>query len=402
MQVMGYYDTKALYVPLSDVLSGTSWFNAWVNQSNTALVILLICLGLLPFALASICEAIFQGRERMTFIAYVNGPANIIRIVLIFLLTTGGAGLYAIATMMFISHFCVMVAEWFFMLKHIIVPKLRFSFSFAMMLVRQSLTFLGIDAVIAVISSLYLVLLSRYINESAVGLYSSATQLVTPLLILYQSIVLSVFPIMCQRFDPKNPLGLKKISTNLLELLLILAIPMTIGIMFFAEWGLVFVYGKDQFALAGEAVRLTALVVLMQAITSVFGRVLVASLKEKVTLRIVIVNLTLSFILGSVLIPQYGVLGAAMASFFTMIVDLAQHYVPVSRMLQGVPLIKLAWRPTLAAGVMAGFLYVAQGQNEILSIGLAILVYFGTLGLLLVATIGGPRQIRAKYLGAPS
>lgn len=399
MRIMGYDQTPGLYVSLEDIKSGVGWFNAWVNQANTAHIILIVCLGLMPFALASICEAVFQGREQMTYIAYVNGPANIIRIVLILILTINGTSLYPIAILMFVSHVFVMIAEWYFMLRHITVPKLQFDLRFAVQQVKKSLTFLSIDALIAVFASTYLILISKFINEAAVGLFSSATQLVTPLVILYQSIVLSVFPIMCQRFDKDNPSGMKRISNTLLEILLILAIPMTVGVFAFAEWGLVFVYGKEQFAEAGEAVRLMALVVLMQSITAVLGRVLVASMRERVTLRIVAVNLVISLVLGIYFIPRYGIFGAAFASLLAMFVDLAQHYFPVAKMLNGVPLINLSWRPTLAAGIMAAFLYIMKDQNEILTIGLAIGVYFIALAILMIITVGSPQKIRAKYLG---
>ncbi|MCA9890430.1 MAG: flippase [Anaerolineae bacterium] len=400
MEVMGYNDLRVFFVSFKDLTTDASWFGGWMNQANTGLVILIVCLGLLPFALASICEGIFQGREQMTFIAYVNGPANIVRIVLIFLLTTNGAGLYPIAIIMFVSHIFVMLAEWFFMQRLIGMPPLDFHASYAYYLVRKSLTFLGIDAIIAIMSSMYLVLLVHYINEAAVGLLSSATQLITPLNILYQSIVLSVFPIMCQRFDPQNPSGLKRISSNLLEMLLILAIPMTVGVLFFAEWGLVFVYGKPEFAQAGEAVRLMVFAALMQSVTSVLGRVLVASMRERVTLRIVTINLFLTFVLGVYFIERYGVLGAALASLIATVFDLIQHYIPVAMMFKRISLLQIAWRPTIAAGVMGLFIYVFQGQPELLTIILAVGVYFISLGLVMLLTVGGISRIRLRYLGA--
>src|SRR5215217_3496844 len=39
-------------------------------DSDTADAVLLIALGLLPYALSSVCEGVFQGLERMEYIAY--------------------------------------------------------------------------------------------------------------------------------------------------------------------------------------------------------------------------------------------------------------------------------------------------------------------------------------------
>ncbi|NJL54241.1 oligosaccharide flippase family protein [bacterium] len=406
---MGYNDGPEFthYAPyflggLGDAFDYT-WNLTFGTQADTALVIFIICLGLLPYAISQIMEAIFQAHEQMTFIAYVNAPANVIRIALIFVLTTGGQGLYSIAVMMLISHVFVMLAELYFMLRYIVRPAFRLDVSFAYDLMKQSVTFLGIDGIIAIMSSLHLIMLSRFLNESAVGLFSSATQIVTPLIILYQSVVLAVFPIMCQRFDVADTSQLRRISNRLLEMLMVIAVPMSVGVFLMAEWGLSFLYGGDEFAAAAGAVRVIVVIGLLQAITAVLGRVLVASLREKTTLRIVAINLVVSFVAGLILIPRYGVMGAAYAGVIVMVINAIQHYIPVAKILHGMPLMTLLWKPVLASAAMGAYIvtfYINGGQNALLTVLIASTLYFAVLAGVMVLSIGGPRQIKAHYLGA--
>lgn len=393
-------------VELTDPVLGsafTPYRALYIGYPDTRLVISLVCLGLFPFALSSICEAIFLAWERMTFIVSVRGPVNIVRIVFIFLVVTQGWGLYAVAFVLFFSYLGILIFDWFFILRYIARPKLEFDFSFGLSLLRKSSTFLGVDAVIALMSSMQVLLLSSLLTQREVGLYSSAIQLVTPLQIAYRAIVMSVFPLMCRRFDAGSFAGLRQIANRLIEMIMFIAIPLTFGITFMAEWGLVFLYADPEFAEAGGAVRIVVWVVLLRVFTSVLGQVLVAGLKEKVTLRIVIIDVFVAGIAGFVLIQRFGMLGAAYASFIVVVVDLLQHYIPVARIFQGIPLIRMMWRPTIASLVMSGYVYYVytlNGMNAWLTIISAALLYGFVLTLLLLVTVGGPSQLRARYLGA--
>ena len=50
-------------------------------STETVFVILLLSLGLLPFSLSTVCEAVFQAWERMHYIAWANVPVNIAKVV---------------------------------------------------------------------------------------------------------------------------------------------------------------------------------------------------------------------------------------------------------------------------------------------------------------------------------
>ena len=60
---------------------------------DTSKVVLLLSLGLIPYALGSICEAIFQGWERMRLIAIANIPVNVLKIGLSLAVLFLGSGL---------------------------------------------------------------------------------------------------------------------------------------------------------------------------------------------------------------------------------------------------------------------------------------------------------------------
>lgn len=366
-------------------------------STGTASIILLLSLGLIPYSLSAICEAVFQAWERMHYIAYANVPANIAKLSLAFLILSRGYGLYHLVILLLASRVAIVGVEWWLMLRHITRPRVRIDPRFSLAMIRTTVTFLGMDGIIAIWASLNIVLLSKLASETEVGLYSAATQLMVPVILVYQSIVLSIFPMMCRKFEPSFQ-SLKRITENVIELLLAIALPGAVGLFFLADSVLLFLYGKEDFLLASGALRIMVWNLILIALTTALGQVLLASLREKVTLRIVAIDVLISLVFGLILISQFGLIGAAIAALLTRIVDFFQHYVPVSRLLSQIALGRLVWKPVVAGTCMAVYLVVVGSQGVLLTVISAGGLYAGVLLALALWSIGGPRQLKDRYL----
>jgi len=246
-------------------------------------------------------------------------------------------------------------------------------------------------------SSLNVLLLSKLATETEVGLYSAATQLMAPLLLVYQSIGQGVFPLMCRKVEPGFQ-SLKRISAQVIEVLLILALPALAGLFFLGDWALSILYKNPVFQQAFPALRIVAWVLISQVFTSVLGQALVASHREKITLRIVAVDTLINLVVGWPLISFFGLRGAAIALLVTRLVDCCQHYIPVSRLFCGIPLAKIIWKPIIAGVCMTAYLLFSSTQTGILRGVSAAGIYSAALIVLAIWASGGVRRFRDKYL----
>jgi O-antigen/teichoic acid export membrane protein len=264
-------------------------------------------------------------------------------------------------------------------------------------MVKKTAPFLCIDGLIAVMSSTNLLLVSKLASQQDAGLYNAATQMLVPVVLIYQNVAISVFPAMCRQFG-SGPQSLRRITEHTMELLLAIAIPTTMGIFVMAEGGLSILYGSRQFLAAASAVRVLVWTLLLTAVTNVLGPVLIASLRERVTLRIVGINLAVSVALGFLLIGKYGIIGAAVTALVTRILDFTQHYIRVVRILPDLSLWAVAWKPALATAGMVGYLMLQRSHNLAMTIAIAACLYATVLFLLLLITNGGPGRLKARYL----
>ena len=364
---------------------------------STSVVILLLSFGLLPYTFSAICEGIFQGWEQMRYIAYVNVPVNIAKIAATFLLLSGNRGLYTVILVLLACLFTIAIAELWIVFRRFPVRGTSLDSHFAWATACAASTFLGIDGTTAIMASLNVILLSKLAGETEVGLYSSAAQLLVPLLLVYQSMAQSIFPMMCRKIDPGYR-SLKRIAEQAMELLMILALPAVAGVYFLGDRVLALLYKNPAFVQAFPALRIMTFVLIFQVFTSVLGQVLVASHREKITLRIVIVDTVVNLLVGYPLISLFGLRGAAIAWFLTRLADCIQHYIPAAHLLSGIPVLRLVWKPVIAAGCMALYLALPPvGQIGLLTGASATVIYGAALFGLAVWASGGLRQFKEKY-----
>lgn len=364
---------------------------------STTVVILLLSFGLLPYAFSAICEGIFQAWEQMRYIAYVNVPVNVAKVGATFLLLSENRGLYTVILVLLACFCAIAVAELWIVSRRFPVRGASLDSSFAWATARAASTFLGIDGATAIMASLNIVLLSKLAGETEIGLYSSAAQLLVPLLLVYQSMAQSIFPMMCRKIDPSYR-SLKQIAEQAMELLMVLALPAVAGLYFLGDRVLALLYKNPAFVQAFPALRIMTFVLIFQVFTSVLGQVLVASHREKITLRIVVVDAVVNLLVGWPLISLFGLRGAAVAWFLTRLADCIQHYIPAAYLLSGIPVVRLIWKPVIAAGCMALYLAVPRmGQVSLLTGVSATLVYGAALFGLAVWASGGLHQFKEKY-----
>ena len=384
------------FTSLASIVALWSFIHLMHYPPATTRIILLLSFGLLPYSVSAVSEGIFQAWERMRYIACVNVPVNIAKVAGAFLLLTTNRGLYPVVLILLSSFAVIAAVEVWILLRKFSSKPASIDFHFSLATMRSAATFLGIDGTLAVMSSLNILLLSKLATETEVGLYGAATQLMVPLLLVYQSMAQSIFPLMCRKMEPGFQ-NLKRIAEQAMELLLVLALPAAAGLFFIGDRALSLLYKNPAFSQAFPVLRIVTWVLILQVFTSVLGQVLVASHREKITLRIVLVDTVVNLLVGWPLIAMFGLRGAAVALLLTRVADCCQHYIPAAHLLSGIPIATMVWKPLVAATCMAAYLAAPSGRPGILRGVSATLIYGAALLAVAIWASGGLRQFRDKY-----
>src|ERR1700737_2883714 len=100
--------------------------------------------------------------------------------------------------------------------------------------------------------------------------------------------------------------SLKQITVQAVEILLMLALPAIAGMSFLGDWIISVLYKNPAFIQAVPALRIVAWTLILQVFSNVLGQVLLATHRERMTLRIVMVNTAISLAVGWPLIKIFG------------------------------------------------------------------------------------------------
>ncbi len=370
----------------------------WVLRypHDTMLVISILACGLVPYGWALVIESAFRGMEQMHWIAASNVLANALKVVGAWWMLTHGWGVLAIAAWIVIVRTGIMVTDLFFYVWVNGWLFRRVPFRYAARLLCQTSTFLGIDGLIALWSAVDALLLSKLMTETEVGIYSAAAQLLRPMLLVYRSIVGSLFPGMCSR--ALGEVGqFVALVRWMIAFLLLVGTPATILIPVFADIVLRLAYRNPEFQLAVPLMQIGAVFVLLQALTSVLGHALWALHRERVTLRIVIVNLVANVFIGLVMISWLGMIGAALGSLAVGLINAAQHYWATGRLLGRHPIDLQSGVPLLAGLAMAAVAVALWPLGRWVSAGGGLCSYAVCTAFLLRRMHGGWSRVRMQY-----
>jgi O-antigen/teichoic acid export membrane protein len=332
----------------------------------------------------------------MQYIAFANVPVNLAKVVGAYLLLERGYGVIGVVLLLVLCRVGTLFIEWSLLFRYIPYLHLRFELPLARRLVRQASTFLGIDGLIAIWGSVDAVLLSKLASEEQLGMFAAASQLFVPVALFYQSIVVSVFPTMC-RLGAARRQELGRLVRWLIGFLLTAGVPSAIGLYFIARPVLPILYGEPELASAAIVVKILVVTLLLRAAIDAIGHALWASSGERLTLGIVAVNLVVNLVAGIVLIRQFGLTGAAVASLITWMVNAALHWMAGRRLLGLSGFDPSVWRVALAGTAMAACFIVLGSTNMLVTTATAVAAYLIVLGVLLVGPHGGLGRFRTAY-----
>jgi O-antigen/teichoic acid export membrane protein len=310
-------------------------------SAGTTAVILLVAGGVPGYAIGAVAEGMLLARERMTLVAAATVPMNAVKLGgAAVLLATGGGDMRLLALLLTACQWGTAAVEWLLVVRCVAVPQLRPDLAVARRLARSSAPFLGIDCLSAVTASANIVVLSKLLDERAVGLYSMAAQLLVPLELLARNVLLAAFPMMCARREASDGQGLERATRALFWLMLAFGVTAAAGCFLLAPQILHLLYGDRAGPSAVSILRLLAWTALLTPLTALLGQVLYACLRERSNLAVTVVDAVLSVTLSLLLVSWLGSRGAAWAVLCVALVDFVLHRALVRRVLPDLRLLR--------------------------------------------------------------
>ncbi|VVB72866.1 putative flippase AglR [uncultured archaeon] len=353
--------------------------NLMHEAPQTVNVVYLITLYVVVGSLVGTFNSLFQAFQRMEYVSIGRILSAILMLVLSVIALQRGAGVVAFAFIYFLVNliiliYSMLISAWFFL-----KPGLDIDWAFWRSSIQEALPFCITSLSIVVYYHIDKVMLSLMVDNTSVGYYNSAYNLVMSLLFFYSAFSASVFPLMSY-FYPISKEAFMQTFERSVKYLWIVALPIGVGTTLLAGKIVEIIYGPS-FAPAVIALQILVwahVIIYMNAYANILNNINKQSLVTRQTIICAILNISLNVIL----IPRYSYIGASVATVLTELSAflILNHY--VSKTEFGFPWRKfsvLFLKILVSCAVMAIAIEYLININIILLILVGAAVYFAVI-----------------------
>jgi O-antigen/teichoic acid export membrane protein len=359
----------------------------WDEEVRVAVLIAGVpfVLGLVNSALV----AVFQARLRMDRAAVADVLGRAASFVALVVVVVADLGFYAVVGTAAVGAAVTLAVTWTIVHREA-SPRPRAERQVWRSLIVTALPVGAALAVSEVYFRLDTLLVSAFRDYDEVGLYSLSYRIVELIAILPAIVMTSVFPLLSRYLQERRDLAERTIDAAG-DLFVAVGVPIAAGGLVVAP-ELVRALGGDDFAGAADPLRLLLFAVALAFVSGLFGHALIAGGRQASALRLGLAALAFNLAANLVVIPAWGIEGAAAVAVASEVILVAGGFVLVRRELGLAPRFALMWRVLVAAAVMGGVLALVDEWPLAVLLALGVALYAAALWAL-----GGldPRRLGA-------
>jgi O-antigen/teichoic acid export membrane protein len=342
----------------------------------TGLRKVLVLFGLTLFPQALSLKWLFMGKERMSRVAMGLVAGQVVFAISIFALVHSPDRLVWVPVLRLAGD--AVTALYFARIFSATHGSLRLPFTFqgAKAVLRPALTLGSSQAMGLLNYNFDSVLLGFMATATTVGWYNAAYKPVAVALTLPMTYFVGLFPVLsrCYATDRKE---FRRLAQRSLELSSIFVVPVVVGGMLLAAPIINLLYGSA-YANSARPFRVLVWSAALAILRCNYSNGLRCTGHQKLDLRCAVASAGVNVGLNFLLIPRYGMMGAAWATVLADVVWLTMSYYYFERELVSDALPPLG-RPVIAGIAMAGFLWGAEPLLRIVSAPASLVVYFAVL-----------------------
>jgi O-antigen/teichoic acid export membrane protein len=345
-------------------------------QRPIELKILILLYGIGLFFSAITIDWVFQGIEKMEYVGLGRILSALTFFGLVILFIKGQAQLYYVP--------CFQVAGILLGSLILIVVfirtcgrfRLKFDLQLSKKILKQALP-LGVSIIlIQIIYSIDIVMLGFMKSDVEVGYYNAAYKIILPLILVGSIYFDAVFPVL-SKYHKSSMDSLEKLQSYNAKLMTIAALPLGISGTMLGVPIVTKIYGTEYLnsAIAFQILIWAAVLIYLNMI---YARGMWACNMQNKYLKIVFGQAVINIILNCLLIPHYGIIGAAVSTVAAEFVGLFFYQHEFNKIVH-LPIHHFILKPILASLLTLLFLAFTKHLNLIVVLGGVVSVYFAAL-----------------------
>ncbi len=336
----------------------------------------IVILAIIPETLSVLQEGVFIAHQRVEFVTYTMLITTLINIAASLYLLLSGFGVISLLIAFVITQFALAALYFFFINRSIARLHWEFDLKFGWALAREIKTFAALAILAAIFSRPEVIVLSIVSSEAQVGFYSAALKVTNLFQLVPEMYMTNVYPVLARSFHLADG-NAQAIQDKSVKYILALSLPVTVGTAVAAGPIISLLYGPG-FEPSVIVLQILALNMTLNALFSIFWRVLMArDQQDKVLLAMAVVT-GLEVVGDFVLISTFASLGAAIITPAISLIYLVILALMLRREGMHTHMVSLSWRFGLASVVMGMAMWALSRSLSLLAVvPMAVVAYVG-------------------------
>lgn len=348
--------------------------------AETIHVIYLIVLSTVFNSYSTLFQSISQAFEKMEYVSYGQILNSILMIIGTLVSIKENVDVVVFGYTYFIVNLIVLVYSYLFCLKKFVNPRYEINLDFWRGLITESLPF-SLTVIISVLFfHIDILMLSIMKGNEIVGAYRAACNIIIMIISIADVFVYVIFPAASLCYITSKE-SLEVILEKLSKYLFIMGLPFGIGIILLANEIIECLYGF-QFISATVVIKILGLYIPFRFISHATGWTLASINKEPLRTFSAFIAIFINIILNILLIPKYGISGAAVATVISQIILFVLYFYFVGKYFHRLQINSIIIKPLISSVFMGIFIISQQGNNLFLTASLSTIVYFLVLYLI--------------------
>ncbi len=376
---------SVLVVLIYCAIAAVGWLGHYESQVYKAILIagLGTALNGLTYPFLAVMSS-FYDLKKVAFINFVNSLVNV---TVIFTGIYLGMGIVFLASNQVIFALLGLCFYYWFIKKHIPQPDVAQALvsldgRLVKNIFKAALPFALLVGFSTVYNRIDVVLITHFLGYTETGFYTAAYKFFDLLGFFPAVVSHSLYPVFASLMARQSLGEIRLILEKYLRFLIVLALPMAVGGMILAK-EIILVLAGAQFAPAAPTL---AILVWAPAILFVYIAVnsLVISQLTKFAVMITSANVVLNIIGNIILLPKYGIQGAAIMTLVSELIQGGFYFYFVKTKITNFKFWQFFWQPAIAVAVMGVCVYLAKPFIVVFAEA-----YFGESGVAAIAVLLG-------------
>jgi O-antigen/teichoic acid export membrane protein len=342
----------------------------------TIKIIYLITLSVIFNSFSFIFYSITRAFERMEYLSLGQVLSSALMFAGTFFIISHGfdvigfAFLYCLIGLVILLYSSA-VCSWKF-----VSPKIEFDLSFCKIVIKDALPF-GLSSIfVAIYYWINSIMLSSMTGNEVVGWYSASYRLILTLMVIPNILQISIFPATSRLYESSEDL-LKKVTEIFFKYMIVIGVPMGVGTTLLSKEIVLFLFGVDYMP-SILALQILIWGVIFAFIVSPFENLILSINKQFINTVEVFLAMILNIIINILLIPKYGLVGAAIATTSVWIFEFifVFSYVSNTKYKMSKKLVlSIAFKALISSSIMGIFILYFTNSLFIIII-CSVFVYF--------------------------